>query len=211
MKYASHSITEPTMYERDSTTPRPLLPVCGAASVSANEPAFSASREMRASVARTLSTAWLLATMKRTDSGIFSSNSTPSSSGVTPPRISTLRQPKCGIIHAARKPPNAAPSGKPQNIRLITVARRLSGQNSPIIVTAFGIAAPVPTPVMKRRIVRCPIVVEKADIRHATPNRNTEPSSSERRPSLSDSGPTRARRTRGRTARRSAPVRDQVW
>jgi hypothetical protein len=88
-----------------------LPPVCGAVSVSANEPAFSASREMRASVARMRSTLRPCATMKRTDSGIFSSNSTPSSNGVTPPSSSTLRQPKCGIIHAARKPPNAAPSG----------------------------------------------------------------------------------------------------
>src|SRR3712207_8567511 len=40
-------------------------------------------------------------------------------SGAAPPSTSTLRQPNCGIIQAARKPPKAAPSGKPQNMALV--------------------------------------------------------------------------------------------
>ena len=58
-----------------------------------------------------------------------------------PPSIRTLRQPHCGIIQAARKPPKAAPSGKPQNMALVSVARRPSGQYSLIRVTALGMAA----------------------------------------------------------------------
>lgn len=116
-------------------------------------------------------------------------SSTESASGATPPSTSTLRQPKCGIIHAARKPPKAAPSGKPQNIRLMSVARRLSGQNSLISVTAFGIAAPRPMPVMKRSAVSCVMSAENDDARHATPKISTDESSIARRPSRSDSGP----------------------
>ena len=65
--------------------------------------------------------------------------------------MKTLRQPHSGMIQAARKPPNAAPSGKPQNIALVSVARRRSGQYSLIKVTALGIAAPRPRPVTKRQ------------------------------------------------------------
>lgn len=114
---------------------------------------------------------------------------TASKSGVTPPSTSTLRQPKCGIIHAARKPPQAAPSGKPQNIRLMMVARRWSGQYSPIIVTALGMAAPRPTPVTKRSHVSSPMLVENAETRQVAPNSSTAPSSIERRPTRSESGP----------------------
>ena len=66
---------------------------------------------------------------------------------MAPPRISTARQPKFGMIQAARKPPNAAPSGKPQNIALVRSHRRCSGQYSLMSVTALGIAAPRPIPV----------------------------------------------------------------
>jgi hypothetical protein len=108
---------------------------------------------------------------------------------VRPPSTSTLRQPNCGIIHAARKPPNAAPSGKPQNIALVRVARRRSGQYSLISVTAFGIAAPRPTPVTKRSALSCVRSAAKADDRQATPNSSTEPTSTRLRPRRSASGP----------------------
>src|SRR5258708_21672151 len=67
--------------------------------------------------------------MWRTDSGSSTIRATSSSSGAAPPRMSTLRQPKWGIIQAARKPPKAAPSGKPQNMALVSVARRESGRS----------------------------------------------------------------------------------
>jgi hypothetical protein len=49
--------------------------------------------------------------MKRTDSGSITIISTARIRGTTPPTISRLRQPKCGIIQAAIKPPKAEPMG----------------------------------------------------------------------------------------------------
>ena len=73
-----------------------------------------------------------------------------SSSGATPPTTNTERQPKCGISAAARKPPSAAPTEKPQNMIITMVARRRRGLNSEVIAMAFGIAPPRPSPVRKR-------------------------------------------------------------
>src|SRR3954452_1827030 len=106
-----------------------------------------------------------------------------------PPSISTLRQPHCGIIQAARKPPNAAPSGKPQNMALVRVARRPSGQYSLIRVTAFGMAAPSPRPDMKRHTTRWFNSDEKEEDKQATPITSTEPTSTFLRPKRSASGP----------------------
>src|SRR5438093_10952821 len=91
-----------------------------------------------------------------------------STSGAVPPSTRTLRQPNCGIIHAARKPPNAAPSGKPQNIALVKVARRCAGQYSLIIVTALGVAAPRPRHVTQRQSVSVCRPLERAEVRQAT-------------------------------------------
>ncbi len=144
---------------------------------------------MRDSTARTFSTGCARATMKRTDSGNSSSIAAASNRGAMPPSISTLRQPNCGIIHAARKPPNAAPSGKPQNIALVRVARRRSGQYSLISVTALGIAAPRPRPVRKRSVVSWPSEAENDEARQARPNTSTAATSNFLRPSQSASGP----------------------
>ena len=108
---------------------------------------------------------------------------------MTPPSTSTLRQPQCGIIHDARKPPNAAPRGKPQNMALVSMARWRSGQYSLVSVTALGMAAPRPRPVMKRSTVRWSKVSTKADARLATPNTKTDAISTNRRPRRSDKGP----------------------
>ena len=103
--------------------------------------------------------------------------------------MSTLRQPKCGIIQAARKPPKAAPSGNPQNMALVSVARRESGQYSLISVTALGMAAPRPRPVTKRSTARVQMSGEKPEPRQATANTATEPTSTVLRPRRSASGP----------------------
>jgi hypothetical protein len=144
---------------------------------------------MRPSEARMRAGAAFLATRKRTDSGNSSSISTASSSGMTPPAASTLRQPHCGIIQAATKPPSAAPSGKPQNMALVSVARRWSGQYSLIKVTALGIAAPSPRPVTKRSTVNSARVAENADHRHAAPNNITDAVNTPLRPIRSATGP----------------------
>ena len=106
-----------------------------------------------------------------------------------PPSTSTLRQPRCGIIQAARKPPSAAPSGKPQNMVLVMVARRWLGQYSLISVTALGMAAPRPSPVTKRSPTSCGMFCEKAEARQPRPNTSTAPTSTRLRPSRSASGP----------------------
>src|SRR5574337_2183824 len=98
------------------------------------------------------------------DSGRRKTATAASASGATPPSAKTLRHPKLGIIHAARKPPTDAPSGKPQNIALVTVERILTGQYSLMSVTAFGIAAPRPSPVKNRHVTsefRCPAVAAR--------------------------------------------------
>ena len=106
-----------------------------------------------------------------------------------PPSTSTLRHPQCGIIQAARKPLNAAPSGKPQNIVLVSVARRLSGQYSLINVTALGMAAPSPRPVMKRQTTNWFRLPENAEARQAAPKISTEPTKTALRPKRSAIGP----------------------
>src|SRR6476620_12236585 len=71
----------------------------------------------------------------------------------------------------------------------VSVARRVSGQYSLIIVTALGIAAPRPTPVMNRQITNCVRSPENADVRQAAPKTNTEPTRTSLRPNLSPRGP----------------------
>src|SRR6478735_1444111 len=91
--------------------PMPLLAVIATTfSCMTNEVASGTVAAMRCSTLRMRSTGWFLATMKRTDSGRRRAISTVKTNGVVPPRTSTLRQPHCGIIQAARKPPKAAPA-----------------------------------------------------------------------------------------------------
>jgi hypothetical protein len=106
-----------------------------------------------------------------------------------PPAISTLRQPHIGIIQAARKPPKAAPIGKPQNMALTRIERFLFGQYSLIKVTALGAAAPRPRPVMKRQITKWSRLPACDEIRQATPKTTTAPITTALRPSLSAMGP----------------------
>src|SRR5579871_3247270 len=127
--------------------------------------------------------------MKRTDSGSATSISTASTSGTMPPKISRLRQPKWGISQAAKKPPKAEPTGNPQNMQLVMKDRLLSGQYSFISVTALGIAAPRPRPVMKRQIVSDVNEPELADTREAAPMITTATVRTLLRPKRSASGP----------------------
>ena len=77
----------------------------------------------------------------------------PKTSGSRPHHSKVVRQPYSGIIQEAKKPPAAAPTGKPQYM-VFTISERLcSGLYSANRVTALGIAAPKPKPVMKRKMV----------------------------------------------------------
>ena len=72
---------------------------------------------------------------------------------------------------------------------LVMKARRAGGLHSLTSVTALGMAAPSPTPVMKRSAVSVVRSGEKAEARQAAPNTTTEPMSARRRPQRSASGP----------------------
>ena len=89
---------------------------------------------------------------KRTDSGSFPIIIIVKIKGMTPPNSNVDRHPKVGIKYAAIKPPSDAPSGNPQNIVLTIKDRFWSGLYSDNNVTAFGIAAPKPKPVINRKI-----------------------------------------------------------
>ena len=107
---------------------------------------------------------------------------------MAPPSTRTLRQPKCGIIQAARNPPKAAPNGNPQNMALVMVARRRSGQNSLTSVMALGMAAPSPSPVTKRSTTNSVRSPEKPEAEQARPKIATAPIRTLRRPKRSRQG-----------------------
>ena len=109
--------------------------------------------------------------------------------GMVPPTINTLCQPKCGINHADIKPPTAAPTGKPQNMVFTSKERLLSGQNSDNKVTALGMAAPKPTPVMKRKISNCSKFWANAEAMLQVEKMNTAMIKTVLRPTLSATGP----------------------
>src|SRR5208337_2036055 len=123
------------------------------------------------------------------DSGSTTRAIEASASGAAPPSSSTLLHPNCGIIHAARKPPKDAPSGKAQNIALVTSARILIGQYSLISVTALGMAAPRPRPVRNRQIVRPLRLPAVAASKLDAPMTTIDTTSTVLRPNLSASGP----------------------
>ena len=64
---------------------------------------------------------------------------------------------------------------------LVMKARRAGGLHSLTSVMALGMAAPSPTPVMKRSAVSVVRSGEKAEARQAAPNTTTEPMSARRR------------------------------
>ena len=72
---------------------------------------------------------------------------------------------------------------------LVSVARRPSGQYSLIKVTALGMAAPSPTPVMKRQTTSWSRLPANADMRQAAPMISTEPNNTALRPRRSANGP----------------------
>jgi hypothetical protein len=74
-------------------------------------------------------------------------------------------------------------------MRLVSVERRASGENSLTIVTAFGKAAPNPTPVRNRRIVSSVKSRANADPQAAKPNSKVDTMSGPRRPKRSAIGP----------------------
>ena len=72
---------------------------------------------------------------------------------------------------------------------LVMKDRLLSGQYSLISVTAFGIAAPSPRPVMKRQMVSSVRLPDVAEISEAAPITTTAAVSTPLRPKRSANGP----------------------
>jgi hypothetical protein len=86
-------------------------------------------------------------------------------------------------------PPTASPHEKPQNIALTATPRIRAGAYSAISVTAFGIAAPRPSPVRKRKAVSASIDCACADTMLHAPKHATDSTSTVLRPSRSAQGP----------------------
>ena len=84
-----------------------------------------------------------------------------------------LFQPKAGIIQADRNPPPAAPRENPQNATVIRNERLRCGAYSDTRILAFGMAAPSPSPVRKRRITMVLMSGENAVARVHRPNMDT--------------------------------------
>ena len=134
----------------------------------------------------------LAKTRNRIDSGNAAYCTGSRISGNSPPTYHTERQPKCGINPAARPPAAAAPSEKPVNMIITSVARRRSGQYSAVSAMAFGIAPPSPRPVIKRKMRSCVSFVDVAVTMVKTPNIAVQISTTQRRPILSATGPNRS-------------------
>ncbi|MDT4865968.1 hypothetical protein FQZ97_1007980 [compost metagenome] len=67
-----------------------------------------------------------------------------------------------------------SPNENPENMALMARLRTRAGAYSDIKVTALGIAAPRPRPVIKRRTVSSPIVCARADNNVHPPNHSTD-------------------------------------
>ena len=70
-----------------------------------------------------------------------------------PPTMKTDGHPKRGMIDAATRPPTAAPSENPQIIIVTAPARRRRGMYSEVSAMAFGMAPPMPSPVIARQTI----------------------------------------------------------
>ena len=121
-------------------------------------------------------------TRKVTDSGSLKYRTGSTTNGKTPPITSTLCHPRFGIIQALAKPPTAAPNEKPQKATVIKNERLRVGAYSLTRILAFGMAAPRPSPVRKRKTTRLCTSGAKAVAMVSTPNRQTLHSSTILRP-----------------------------
>ena len=88
---------------------------------------------------------------KRIDSGSRTDDASAIAIGMIPPTMKTDGHPKRGMIDAATRPPTAAPSENPQIIVVTAPARRRRGMYSEVSAMAFGMAPPMPSPVIARQ------------------------------------------------------------
>ena len=123
------------------------------------------------------------------DSGNQRYIGTSNKSGTRPPTYHTERHPYCGISHAARKPPSAAPTVKPFVTIIIVAIRIRFGLNSPINAVAFGRIAPRPRPAKKRTTKSSLNDVARPDASVSAEKATVAPSSTRRRPILSPTIP----------------------
>ena len=87
------------------------------------------------------------------------------------------------------KPPQEMPNIKPQPAKPVKNALRLAGMYSDTMVLMLGMAAPKPTPVMKRKISNCSKFCAKAEAMLQVEKMNTAMMSTVLRPILSATGP----------------------
>ena len=144
---------------------------------------------MRSSKRRICAAGFCLAARYTAERGIKNTISTPKASGTKPHHNNAVRQPYSGMIHAAKNPPAAAPSGKPQYMVFTIMARLRAGQYSLNSVTALGMAAPKPKPVIKRKTPISHKLSAKADAVQNPENTSTDTVSTGFRPNLSAKGP----------------------
>ena len=106
-----------------------------------------------------------------------------------PPTTNTDGHPKRGMIEAATSPPTAAPSENPQIIIVTAPARRRRGMYSEVSAMAFGMAPPMPSPVIARQTMSdsmdCAVDVSS----EPTPKISEQAMSTGFRPMRSASGP----------------------
>ena len=142
-----------------------------------------------------------LITRKRTDSGSSQMSRGKQQRQNTAERHQRVPA-KLGISHDAENPPAAAPKVKPQKMTVIINERWRSGAYSDTSVPIFGIAAPSPRPVIKRKNIICSTLCEKAVAMVQKPKKKTLLMMIFLRPSQSASGPEKIAPARGRSARR---------
>ena len=114
-------------------------------------PATDSPGAMRAREALTRDSAPPRTSRKRIDSGSRTADASAIAIGMIPPTMKTAGHPKRGMIDAATRPPTAAPSENPQIIIVTAPARRRRGMYSEVSAMAFGMAPPMPSPVIARQ------------------------------------------------------------
>ena len=111
------------------------------------------------------------------------------SRGRTPPTMNRARQSRAPPIDPASRETAAPPRGMPQNMALVTAARRPGGATSAAMAIRLGITPPKPTPAASRKAVNASKVWETAVATEKAPKIRTEASSTGLRPQRSAAQP----------------------
>ncbi len=127
--------------------------------------------------------------MNCNDSGKTKYITTANASGASAPARNTDCQPYAGIKTAAKAPPTAPPTMKPDEVTIIRLTRIRPGLYSPASAMAFGMMAPIPSPVRKRSTSRSRIELAKIVPNEQIATNNKAPIRTGRLPTLSATTP----------------------